>query len=216
MGQLKYVNRSSGNIHTTYLYHPQNDAGGGGLGDSNFRLKTIQHGETWPDFTYEYDDVGNITKMTTVSTAGTDSQSFGYDHLNRLTSASATGVAPTYSDVYGYNKLGNLTNNDGTTQSYSSSSHVHAVTSAGGVTYSYESFFLTTGNAYRWATSHGGLGNYFMGATLAFPPAMVVAPHAKLFGDWFNSPLSVDPVKGMSPVYWYSSAIWEVQSWSSD
>jgi RHS repeat-associated protein len=80
----------------------------------------------------------------------------------------------------------------------------------------YESFFLTTGNAYRWATSHGGLGNYFMGATLAFPPAMVVAPHAKLFGDWFNSPLSVDPVKGMSPVYWYSSAIWEVQSWSSD
>ncbi|MBX3060204.1 MAG: hypothetical protein KF770_27420 [Anaerolineae bacterium] len=143
MGQLKYLQRSSGGIHTTYEYHPQTDVAGGGLGDSNFRLKTIQHGaagtgNAWPDFTYEYDKVGNISKLTTVSTAGTDIQSFGYDHLNRLISASASGISPTYTDAYGYDKMGNLTNNDGVSQTYGSSSHVHAVTSAGGVSYSYD------------------------------------------------------------------------------
>ncbi|MCZ7672035.1 MAG: hypothetical protein M5U34_35365 [Chloroflexi bacterium] len=63
----------------------------------------------WPDFTYEYDKVGNITRMTTVNTAGTDSQNFGYDHLHRLVSASASGVAPTYGDIYVCNQIGNIT-----------------------------------------------------------------------------------------------------------
>ncbi|MBE2198234.1 MAG: hypothetical protein IAE79_06450, partial [Anaerolinea sp.] len=71
-GQMTYLDRHNV-ADTTYLYHPQTDLSGGGLGDSNFRLKTIQHGaagtgDTWPDFTYEYDRVGNISKMTTVST----------------------------------------------------------------------------------------------------------------------------------------------------
>ncbi len=64
--QLTYLDRTSGGFDTTYLYHPQNDVAGGGLGDSNFRLKTIQHGaagtgNAWPDFSYEYDKVGTIT-----------------------------------------------------------------------------------------------------------------------------------------------------------
>ncbi len=54
-GQMTFLDRTSGGIDTTYLYHPQNDASGGGLGDSNYRLKTIQHGaagtgNAWPDF----------------------------------------------------------------------------------------------------------------------------------------------------------------------
>jgi YD repeat-containing protein len=110
-GQMTFLGRATGGIDTTYLYHPQTDAAGGGTGDSVFRLKTIQHGTAgtgnpWPDFTYEYDRVGNITKLTTLSTAGTDVQTFGYDHLNRLVSASASGVAPTYSDTYAYNAMG--------------------------------------------------------------------------------------------------------------
>ncbi|MCB9446564.1 MAG: RHS repeat protein, partial [Ardenticatenaceae bacterium] len=118
--------------------------------DSNFRLKlalseanvTIQHGaagtgNAWPDFTYEYDKVGNITKMTTLSTAGTDTQTFGYDELNRLVSASASGVAPTYSDAYAYNQIGNVTSFDGAAYTYSAS-HIHAVATANGVTYTYD------------------------------------------------------------------------------
>ncbi|MCZ7668984.1 MAG: hypothetical protein M5U34_18225 [Chloroflexi bacterium] len=130
-GQMTFLGRTTGGINTTYLYHPQNDTAGGGAGDSNFRLKTIQHGAAgitnpWPDFTYEYDKVGNITRMTTVNTAGTDSQNFGYDHLHRLVSASASGVAPTYGDIYVYNQIGNITTFDGISYTYSPV-HKHAV-----------------------------------------------------------------------------------------
>ena len=141
-GQITLLDRTSGGIDTTYLYHPQHDELGGGTGDSNYRLKTIQHGgggtgNPWPDFTYEYDKVGNITKLTTVSSDGTDTQTFGYDHLNRLTSASASGLLPTYSDTYVYNAIGNITSFDGVVYSYSSV-HKHAVASANGVSYSYD------------------------------------------------------------------------------
>jgi YD repeat-containing protein len=43
-GQMTFLDRTSGGIDTTYPYHPQNDVAGGGAGDSNYRLKTIQHG----------------------------------------------------------------------------------------------------------------------------------------------------------------------------
>jgi YD repeat-containing protein len=66
-------------------------------------------GNAWPDFTTEYDKVGNITKLTTVSSEGTDTQTFVYDDWNRLITASASGVSPTYSDSYGYNEIGNIT-----------------------------------------------------------------------------------------------------------
>jgi RHS repeat-associated protein len=81
--------------------------------------------------------VGNITKLTTLSTAGTDTQSFGYDHLNRLVSASGSGVAPTYSDAYAYNQIGNITSFDGAAYTYSAA-HKHAVATANGITYSYD------------------------------------------------------------------------------
>lgn len=122
-GQLVLFDRGGNAPSTTFLYHPQNDASGGGLGDSNFRLKTIQHGaagttNAFPDFTYEYDKVGNITKMSALNTAGTDTQTFTYDHLNRLLTAGATGGVANYSQTYAYNKLGNITSGPSGTYNY--------------------------------------------------------------------------------------------------
>ncbi len=118
-GQLVLFDRGGNAPDSTFLYHPQNDVSGGGLGDSNFRLKTIQHGaagitNAFPDFTYEYDKVGNITKMSALNTAGTDTQTFTYDHLNRLLTAGATGGVANYthntaSTDFEYDKLGNIT-----------------------------------------------------------------------------------------------------------
>jgi RHS repeat-associated protein len=122
---------------TTYLYFPATDATGGGLGDSNFRLQTIQHGAAgsgnkWPDFIYEYDRVGNITEMITTSTDGTDEQDFTYDHLNRLLTADATGGVADYGDDYSYNKLGNITAVDSATYTYGDGNHKQAVTAITG------------------------------------------------------------------------------------
>ncbi|MBK8987688.1 MAG: hypothetical protein IPM39_16685 [Chloroflexi bacterium] len=145
MGQMTFLERDGNIADTTYAYHPQNDGPNvGGTGDSNFRLMTIQHGsagagdgDAWPDFTYEYDRVGNITKMTTASNTGTDIQDFSYDHLNRLVSATGNGVTPTYSAAYVYNQIGNITSFDGAAYTYSTA-HKHAVATANGVTYSYD------------------------------------------------------------------------------
>jgi RHS repeat-associated protein len=144
-GQLTFLDRGpvgSNLPDTTYLYHPQIDVGGsGGLGDSNFRLKAIQHSssssDSWPDFTYEYNLVGNISKMTTTSDAGTDTQSFGYDHLSRLKTATATGNVANYSHTYAYDILGNIDSRteNGTTidYAYNDGAHKQAVTHLNGV-----------------------------------------------------------------------------------
>jgi RHS repeat-associated protein len=136
-GQLVLFDRGGSAPDSTFLYHPQNDAAGGGLGDSNFRLKTIQHGATgtgnaFPDFTYEYDKVSNISKLTTLSTAGTDTQTFTYDDLNRLLTAGATGGVANYSQTYAYSKIGNITSFAGNSYAYSGGKP-HAVTHIGGV-----------------------------------------------------------------------------------
>ena len=120
-GQMVFLNRGSGVSNTTYSYFGQNDTAGGGLGDSNYRLKTIQHGsssDSKSDFNYTYDLVGNIRSNITTYNSTTDAQNFGYDHLNRLTSASATGGVGNYSHAYSYDTIGNLARN-GTTTSYS-------------------------------------------------------------------------------------------------
>jgi RHS repeat-associated protein len=118
-------------------------------GSSLFRLQTIQHGSLYtdnkPDFGYTYDPLGNITQMTTTSTAGTDTQSFAYDHLNRLTSACTysndsciPNPIPTnrqYVQTYTYDQLGNIDSRtdkvDSTvnTYDYIYGSKPHAVTS---------------------------------------------------------------------------------------
>ena len=117
-GQMVKLDRGSGVSDTTYSYFGQNDAAGGGTGDSNYRLQTIQHnGSGKQDFSYTYDQVGNILSLTTTYNSSTDVQNFGYDHLNRLTSGAATGGVGNYSHAYSYDTIGNLARN-GTTTSY--------------------------------------------------------------------------------------------------
>ena len=72
----------------------------------------------------------------------------------------------------------------------------------------YETFFLKTGNAYRWAAFHGGLGIWAAAAALTVDANPFIAYRV---GEWFNDPRSTVPILGRSPVYWYSSAIWKVQ-----
>jgi RHS repeat-associated protein len=92
---------------------------GGGLGDSNFRLMTIQHGsygygDNKSDFVYRYDRAGQITQFVTMYNEGANLssiQDFTYDHLNRLLTAKADGSITNakYSHNYGYDKLSNIT-----------------------------------------------------------------------------------------------------------
>ena len=72
----------------------------------------------------------------------------------------------------------------------------------------YETFFLKTGDAYRWAAFNGGLGIWAAAAALTVDANPFIAYRV---GEWFNDPRSLDPIHGRSPVYWYSSAIWQVQ-----
>lgn len=82
----------------------------------------------------------------------------------------------------------------------------------------YETAFLTTGNAYRWTASHGGLGIWFAGSVALIPPYLTAVTPLQAYqaGNWFNDPRSTIPIFGGALVYWYSSFIWEVQSWSSN
>ncbi|NKQ37798.1 MAG: hypothetical protein HF973_19570, partial [Chloroflexi bacterium] len=127
-GQIKYLDRGTvpnTNPDTWYTYYPASD---------NFRLQQIRHGslnsDNRPDFSYEYDPVGNITKMTAVTANyGTDTQTFTYDHLNRLKTASAAGPAA-YNHTYAYDTIGNMISRteDGVTYTYSYGVQPHAVT----------------------------------------------------------------------------------------
>lgn len=180
---MTYLDRTTGGIDTTYLYHPQTDVAGGGAGDSNFRLKTIQHGaagtgNAWPDFTYEYDKVGNITKMTTLSTAGTDTQTFGYDELNRLVSASASGVAPngTITDYPfpGY-EVENPTGTPTVRITFSIARQAVALKVMGASTAAYYLYNDHLGSTATMSTTGGGPVN---GSTARYYP----------FGDWRTEP----------------------------
>jgi RHS repeat-associated protein len=113
-------------------YHPWSTQGG--------RLKAITAGAL-QNLAYSYDAVGNITSM--VDSVNSQTQSFGYDFLDRLTSASASGEPASggYSDVYDYStNTGNLAYKGTTanTYTYGDPAHAHAVTGAGGNTYSYD------------------------------------------------------------------------------
>ncbi|MFZ1400860.1 MAG: hypothetical protein WAS33_28410, partial [Candidatus Promineifilaceae bacterium] len=129
MGQLEYIDRvHSWNLDTNFEY-----SGASG----NFRLEEIVNGNTTdnrPDFTYQYDNVGNVITMTTATQSyGTDTQAFTYDSLNRLVTAVANGNVANYTHNYTYDALGNIENFAGVNYGYEDPDHVHAVTDLNGV-----------------------------------------------------------------------------------
>ena len=136
-GQLEYVDRvHSWNLDTDFIYFGAAE---------NFRLDELQNGsntDNRPDFTYLYDDVGNITSIiAATSSNGTDSQTFTYDSLNRLVTATATGSVADYTHTYNYDEIGNITSTirDSVTSTYGyHATKVHAVTSMGSYSFGYD------------------------------------------------------------------------------
>jgi RHS repeat-associated protein len=155
-GQMTYLDRGAlgpppggiGVPDTTYNYHPQLDSSGGGSGDSNFRLSQIVSGNL-ANFTYQYDQVGNITQISDDLLPANKTQSFTYDHLGRLKTAETPAAATSpYKHTYAYDLLGNIQSRgeyqtdctpppctwEPTPIPYNYTydpNHVHAVTSAG-------------------------------------------------------------------------------------
>jgi YD repeat-containing protein len=124
--QMTYLGRGN-SVATTYSYFGVNPDPGANPGDSNYRLKTIQHGSTFdslPDFTYSYDIVGNILSRSYLSYQ----EGFGYDHLNRLMDVIAINdIMIDYEHVYTYDELGNIVERD-TTKYEQLAAGPHAVT----------------------------------------------------------------------------------------
>ena len=121
MGQMTQLVRGTGGQPTLFEYFDATSTIPT-AGNSNFRLKAINHGDASDelmDFSYEYDLVGNIERLSsTTLTDVTDVQTFGYDHLYRLKTANATVTNTTslagYNLDYTYELNGNIeTVNDG-------------------------------------------------------------------------------------------------------
>ncbi|MBP6860078.1 MAG: VCBS repeat-containing protein [Candidatus Pacebacteria bacterium] len=99
------------------------------------------------DIAYEYDNVGNITKLTDTSpTASKKTVAYTYDDLYRLKSATATAVAASttpYMLTYSYDAIGNLTNKEGVAYTYDGTAtgnyaNPHAATTVGGSPLTYD------------------------------------------------------------------------------
>lgn len=127
--------RALGNTLTqTYNYYGWNETAtvdGQPVGQGG-RLKQITVGSL-QNLTYKYDAVGNIRQLT--NSIASETNSYTYDTLDRLTGWTLNAQSETYS----YNAAtGNLENKAGLTLQYNDAGHVHAVTSAGGNTYSHD------------------------------------------------------------------------------
>ncbi|MDO8444571.1 MAG: RHS repeat-associated core domain-containing protein [Deltaproteobacteria bacterium] len=111
---------------------------------SNYRLNTINTLKgvtTHQNMTYNYDNVGNVTSIVDTINGN---QSYGYDELNRLRDYNG-------STYYAYDKIGNMTYNAQVGNytypaSGSGSIRPHAVTTAGGNSYTYDN----NGNMTNW------------------------------------------------------------------
>ncbi len=129
-GRLK--NRVFGNTtQSAYTYYPWSQQGG--------RLQYLKSGTAaapaaLQNLSYVYDAVGNIQTIT--DALASETQTYGYDPLDRLTSWSLNGVQQ---EGYGYYATtGNLQTKGSLTLQYNDAAHDHAVTNAGGNSYSYD------------------------------------------------------------------------------
>jgi RHS repeat-associated protein/uncharacterized repeat protein (TIGR01451 family) len=86
-----------------------------GLADPMKRLGQIQLGPSGSIFSrsYEYDPIGNISKIT----GSGSTQTFTYDHRHRLTNWTSTGSLSD-SESYSYDKVGNFLTKDGASYTY--------------------------------------------------------------------------------------------------
>lgn len=145
MGQLTYVDRYHAggfNLDTQFKYFGT---------ANNFRLEKIINGtettnpstgDNRPDFTYQYDTVGNILSIVAgTNNYGIDTQTFTYDSLNRLTTAVSTSGVADYNHTYNYDAIGNIISikrGTATTTYGYHATKVHAVTSAGSYSFGYD------------------------------------------------------------------------------
>jgi hypothetical protein len=135
-------------LKTDYNYNPWTTPDQGG------RLQQIKSGvyatpDSLQDLRYTYDRVGNVLTISDYKAGSPQTQTFTYDDLNRLTSAVASGgTGGTYAlENYNYDgSTGNLASKAGVSYTYSASVSCtagnrtipHAVSAAGGNSYSYD------------------------------------------------------------------------------
>ena len=123
-GQLKTLNLASG-VSTSYTYNLQNR-----------RLTNLKTGNL-QDLAYEYDAVGNITKVT--DAIRVETSNYEYDDLDRLKKAYITGV---YTQEWTHSPIGNITwrkdNGVQTNYTYNPTTRPHAVTQVGSTSYGYD------------------------------------------------------------------------------
>jgi|GEM_PF-4223160 len=102
---------------------------------ANLRLYSITTNNSLDglqNISYAYDDAGNIIAVTDLLDSA-NNQTFGYDDLNRLTQAQG----PYGPLTYDYDPIGNMTYNS-QVGDYTYGAQPHAVTTAGGNTYTYD------------------------------------------------------------------------------
>lgn len=124
-GQIAKIIYGNG-VSTTYSYN------------SNLRLiklLSVKGSNTIQDFLYEYDSVGNITKIT--DNENTASQTFYYDGQDRIIKAiNSTTYGTKY---YAYDEIGNIIKKDNLIYTYDPANKPHAVRSLGdGTTFQYD------------------------------------------------------------------------------
>ena len=157
-GQAQTITYGNGVVTTSTFADPAHPTC---IPANSFKLCTLktQKGANplYQDLTYTFTADGNMDLITDPINGNQD---FGYDALDRLTSAvgpyGAGGVTATL--TYTYNQIGNmLTNSQVGTYSYPTSGagvvRPHAVTAAGGNTYSYDNNGNLTsgaGRTYTW------------------------------------------------------------------
>ena len=154
------VNGSNGQPRTVYREITGMDARGNITGEirgdgvsvartydpATGRIKTINGFHLFSgaiqDLSYHWDTLGNLTDRTEQSGNKNLSETFGYDGLNRLTSYRVDGQSTNgqSTKTVTYDALGNIVNkSDVGNYSYGAgNAGPHAVTSAGGATYSYD------------------------------------------------------------------------------
>ncbi|HNT78272.1 MAG TPA: RHS repeat-associated core domain-containing protein [Anaerolineae bacterium] len=94
----------------------------------SMRLQHLTVSSDRLDMTYQYDTVGNVTRLQDQSAAISETLTFTYDALDRLLT-----VRGAYNATYEYNTIGNLTSStDLGTLYYLDPAHAHAATHVGG------------------------------------------------------------------------------------